>query len=362
MAETEKATSGGGMSETEALPPAAEPPYLTEVLCRCGVLGDGRVSGASVASSRATILSRIVRLQLTYDGEAGAAPRSAILKTGLPERIGPQHRSGSQEVAFYRDIASAMPPGMVPRCFDGHWDAETHAWHLLLEDLTDTHFVAESWPQPPTFEENRKIVAARARFHAAWWDDQRLGDSIGAWPEGSSERFAGIYAGFAEQQGERLSPQRRDVYQRLIDRAHLLNARIRTHRDMTIVQGDSHVWNAFLPRDAGSDDVRLFDWDCWRVDVATDDLAYMMALQWFPDQRRRWEHPLLDLYHAVLAASGVTGYDRRALDDDYRLSVLWQIATPVWQAVHDIPRYVWCFNLERIFMAVDDLDCRELLA
>jgi hypothetical protein len=33
----------------------------------------------------------------------------------------------------------------------------------------------------------------------------------------------------------------------------------------------------------GSDDVRIFDWDVWRIDVATDDLAYMMALHWFPD-------------------------------------------------------------------------------
>jgi hypothetical protein len=34
------------------------------------------------------------------------------------------------------------------------------------------------------------------------------------------------------------------------------------------------VWNCFLPRDGGSD-VRLFDWDSWRLGVATEDLAYM---------------------------------------------------------------------------------------
>jgi hypothetical protein len=52
--------------------------------------------------------------------------------------------------------------------------------------------------------------------------------------------------------------------------------------------------------------------------VATDDLAYMMALHWFPDHRRRFERHLLDHYHTALIAHGVTGYDRRALDDDYR--------------------------------------------
>ena len=33
-----------------------------------------------------------------------------------------------------------------------------------------------------------------------------------------------------------------------------------------------------------------------------------------------------------MALRGVTGNDRRSLNDDYRLSVLWQIATQVWQA------------------------------
>jgi len=48
-----------------------------------------------------------------------------------------------------------------------------------------------------------------------------------------------------------------------------------------------------------------------------------------------------DRYHAALVAHGVTGYDRRALDDDYRLSLLWQIATPVWQAAYEIPWWIF---------------------
>ena len=147
----------------------------------------------------------------------------------------------------------------------------------------------------------------------------------------------------------------------MIDAGPRLNVRCHSHRDMTIVQGDAHVWNIFLPRTSGSDDIRIFDWPAWRVDVVTNDLAYMMALHWFPDHRRRFERHLLDRYHAALVAHGVTGYDRHALDEDYRLSVLWQIATPVWQAANDIPSWIWCNHVERIFMAIDDLGCRDLL-
>ena len=65
--------------------------------------------------------------------------------------------------------------------------------------------------------------------------------------------------------------------------------------------------------------------------------AYMMALHWYPDLRRAFERPLLDYYHAELMAHGVTGYDRRALDDDYRLSALWHITMPVWQEANKDP-------------------------
>ena len=64
----------------------------------------------------------------------------------------------------------------------------------------------------------------------------------------------------------------------------------------------------------------------------------------------------------TLTAHGVNGYDRRALEDDYRLSALWQITTRLRQAAHGVPPSIWWNNLERIMLAVDDLGCRELLA
>ena len=71
--------------------------------------------------------------------------------------------------------------------------------------------------------------------------------------------------------------------------------------------------------------------------------------------------PLPDGYQAELVSRGAPGFDRSALEDDYRLSALWQVATPVFQAAANIPTVIWWNNLERIFMAVDDLGCRELL-
>jgi hypothetical protein len=89
--------------------------------------------------------------------------------------------AGRQEVAFYTQVASVMSAPPVPRCFEALWDEDTKAWHLLLEDLTDSHVIATTWPLPATFEQCESILRARARFHAAWWDDLRLGASVGNW-------------------------------------------------------------------------------------------------------------------------------------------------------------------------------------
>jgi hypothetical protein len=301
---------------------------------------------------------------LSYDGASLHAPPSLILKTGLPERADPKWSAGRREVAFYTQIAGAMEGRLVPRCFEAVWHADTNEWHLVLEDLTDSHVIATAWPLPPTMEDCQRIIRARARFHAEWWDDPRLGASIGTWlPADDSplQQFAAEFARFCDRVGDRLPAERRQLFERLIEAGPRLNDRYHSHRNMTIIHGDSHVWNVFLPKTGASDDVRIFDWDSWRVDTGTDDLAYMMALHWYPDLRREVERPLLDHYHAELVAHEVSGYSRRDLDNDYRLSVLWQIATPVWQSAINVPPWIWWNNLGRIFLAVDDLGCRELL-
>ena len=58
---------------TDPLPGAALADHLTDTLRRCGVLGSGRVCDVAVENSRDTILSRIIRLRISYDGVADQA-------------------------------------------------------------------------------------------------------------------------------------------------------------------------------------------------------------------------------------------------------------------------------------------------
>ena len=344
-------------------PLQADADYLTAALRKSGALDKGRVVAAAVVHTFPTVLSKFHRLKLDYEG-AEDAPRHLYLKTDLPGRPAPEWDSGRREVAFYTTVAPATPAGLLPRCFMAEI-TEAGAWHLLLEDLTDTHAIATQWPLPPTVAQMEAIVRCHARFKAAWWDHPRLGVDVGAWPSpAEAEKWMANlikqYGGFADALGERLPTHRRALYERLFADASRLASRFRSRRHMTIIQGDSHVWNCFLPKD-GIGTPRLFDWDGWRPAVGAGDLAYMIAMHWYPELRRHAEQPLLDAFHEELLAGGVTGYDRHALQDDYRLMVLWEITRPIWQRAAGIPPVVWWPHLERIHLAADDLGCRELL-
>ena len=152
---------------TTSLPDVADPDRLTDALRRHGVLFAGRVRDVAMDTPVYTLVSRIVRLRLAYEGLAEKAPDTLILKIGKPGMLDPTE---GREVQFYNAVAPATPTGLLLRCFDAEHSPHANSWHLLLEDVTDSHRVATQWPLPPTEQQCRMIVGVLARFHAAWWD------------------------------------------------------------------------------------------------------------------------------------------------------------------------------------------------
>jgi hypothetical protein len=150
----------------EPSPESVSAETLTLALRRAGALGEGRVSAVEAENPHSTVLSRIVRLRLTYEGEAEGAPRTLIFKTGLRERMTGGWSGGRQEVEFYAKVAAATPPGILPRCFEAEWNPHTNDWLVLLEDLGDSHRIVTTWPLPPTLAECETILRAWAPFHA----------------------------------------------------------------------------------------------------------------------------------------------------------------------------------------------------
>lgn len=178
-----------------------------------------------------------------------------------------------------------------------------------------------------------------------------------------SERISDLrdkgYA-FIEFLGDRLTERRKAILTTLIARCEVYPERYLTHERLTLVHRDAHLWNFLYPKNVEGA-TKLFDWQSFGHGVATDDLAYMMAVHWYPDLRRAWEEELLRVYHKELLNNGVRGYTIADLMLDYRWSVLRAIAIPILQWDHKLPAVVWFNHLERILLAYDDLRCAELL-
>jgi hypothetical protein len=347
------------------VPSSPTPDRVTELLLRAGRLtAGGRVVGVSEESVRTTIISTLQRLRVEYHGEAQGAPAHLLLKTARTDGAVSFAEQGRKEATFYRDVAPLTPAGLLAPCFEAVATEGDVPSHVLLEDLSGTHHVLADWPVTPALEDCERLIDGYARFHAVWWNHGGLGTTVGRFHDANLatvvSTFEPRWAAFRTLLGDRLSAERAARYERFLCAATRLLGRYRSHRDLTIVNGDAHVWNALFPNDP-AEPLRLIDWAGWRIDTATDDLAYMMALPWYPERRARFEQPLLHRYHEALVRHGVSGYGYDALLDDYRLSALWQIMIPVWQATAKLPAAIWWSHFERAMLAFEDLGCEALL-
>jgi hypothetical protein len=330
-----------------------------------GALPVGRVTAVHAGERRMTIVSTIVPLRVEYSPDAPSdAPARLLLKATRPGLDAGLRSVGEREVVFYTQAAPLMPGGPLVRCYNAEYSSGR--FHLRLEDVSETHQILTEWPLPPTVEACERIVDTWAIFHAFWWRHPCLGREVGTFLDETAlatlgADYHGRYERFAEALGDRLSSEARAVYARMFDARERLNTPARLYAAYTLAHGDAHVWNLLYPRDGAASGIRLIDWDGWRIGRGVADLAYMMAVHWYPERRARLEAQLIERYHTGLLDHGVTGYSLDRLWEDYRLTIIGHLAIPVWQQSVGIHTSIWWPHLHRILAAFEDLDCAALL-
>jgi thiamine kinase-like enzyme len=339
------------------------PAWLTGVLCKKECLPQGQVLAVH-KEPNLSVGSTIVLLKLCYSDDApSTAPTRLFLKFPSAQSLS----NGKKEVQFYTDIASEVAD-LVVRCYDAVYSEEANSFHLLMEDLSPTHFSHPPSVLPPSKAQTEQIVDALACFHAYWWDHPRLGRDIGPLPTEASleEEMAWTkraFASFVDFLGDRLSDNRRKIYERVL--AAFLPVQLKRlsgGNHLTLIHGDLHIGNFLYPRDPVQDTLRIIDWKSWRVTIGASDMAHMMAVFWFPERRAQLEHELLKRYYNRLLERGVKAYTWKACWYDYRFAVIDHLFYPIWQwSTNHIPDLIWWHHLERLMLAFQDLECAELL-
>ena len=337
------------------------PEWLTRVLRRSRLLSTASVSEVDYDSD-VTSFSIIAYLRISYSRKSDA-PDRLFLKFSKPVHPG-SIPEGGWEVVFYKSVAPHTPN--VLRCYDAVFSEEQRKLHLLLEDVSGTHYSELPSQMPPTRRNCELIVRALADIHAVWWERppwEVIGWSLPDQVE-VDRRIKDVsdrIARFIRFLGDRLTEKRRSMYAEVLAGLPELYTRLKLPTAYTVVHDDIHIGNILYPRNPDTDTVRIIDWQTWLIDLAPKDLAHMMALFWFPEQRRTLELPLLLQYHERLCENGITNYSWEQLWNDYRLCVIRKLFHPAWQWDTGHHPNIWWNHLERVMMAYEDLECRELL-
>ena len=345
--------------------------WLTAVLSKTDALTQGAVATFEHDAGKGN-WSTNSQLTLTYtDRAAGKLPRHLFLKLANTD-LGNGESFDDSEVTYYtRDYLDVQNAPLLP-CYDAAYSEQLNRYHILLDDVSSTHVVAEK--KKPTLEYGLALAEGFATLHARWWGARRLTE-VNAQMHSPShiQTFVDIaHPGVAHLINgvpNELKPHWPDMMHTLF--AQLPDALIARSQDangFTLIHGDVGEHNILVPRDADVVipiyliDRQPFNWSL-TVWLGAYDLAYAMVLDWDSALRRKYEIPVLKHYHDHLIQNGVASYGWDRLYDDYRLCVALCVTIATEYCRGGINKqwfHVWLQMLQRSLTAVDDLNCSEL--
>ncbi|GAB4454159.1 MAG: hypothetical protein OHK0029_08440 [Armatimonadaceae bacterium] len=271
---------------------------------------------------------QIVRLHLTYDREAEAAPQRLIAKfsSANPEmRQRPGTRAAyEREVRFYRELAhrTSLP---TPRCYFGEIERATGFHTLLLEDLTPAQ--NGSRVAGCTAEQARLAIREIARFHADWWESPAL-DTLDWLPNQLADgdalrrKHEEWWKAFLVQAGAELPDAVREVGEKLGFWRGAIANRLFHDAPCTLIHRDYHLDNMFFVSAPAQMPFAVVDWQAICRGRGMWDVGYFLCQNLEPEPRRAVEKKVVTEYHQTLCQGGVTNYSLSDCWDDYRFAIL----------------------------------------
>lgn len=280
----------------------------------------------------------------------------------------------ASEVNYYARDYLNLPDAPIPTCYDAAYSSKQRAYHLLMDDLSDTHH--NNFEVAPTRAYGCAVAAGLATLHAHYWHPARLATIGEAIPTQAKldEHLRHILPGLKPMLaavGDELDAQSKAALPAIFERhPQQLLARTANPIGFTLVHGDLNPGNILSPRSQNFERERVylidrqpFDWSLttW---LGVSDLSYMLVQWWPTDLRRDCEADVLRAYHLEWVRRGGSDYSFEQLWQDYRLCVAQNLYTCAhWCTdTDDIVkmRWVWLPKLQKVMAAYRDLRCDEL--
>ncbi len=340
------------------------PPRLTNLLRQQGMLQQGVVEQIDLRHRNATWVSERYQLAIQYSADAvGERLRHKLfLRLCNPTFVA----NSDHSTVFYQQLVPLMAvdwTGDWPfaECLEAVWSPAQQRDHLLLLDLAETHFTVEDYV-PPSDQHAAGLIDCFAALHAFWWQHPKLTTFSPLLTATALDRLEADYqthlARLATSNQNDLSATELDlVRQALTHWPQRRRERVLAGQGVTLVHRDPHPGNLFYPRNPATHTFKLIDWQSWRADPGTDDLAYLIAFHWPTATRKTHEAALLRRYHSRLVELGVQEYTWEDFTYDYRASIIRFVTIMVlhWQHIPNRAR------LKTGLQAFVDWQCADIL-
>ena len=299
--------------------------WLTAKLRAGGFPPQFRVRGIRLIGRHEGESATLYTLRVRY-GDVGMArklPEDLVLKVyrpGLPH--------ADREVSFYREFRPELERAYggaaspLPSAFDAFYDTSADQSHVLLAGLPK-RFKQHHEPQPPTKRHTTQLADALARIHACFWEDERLGESLGLaiTESGLDEELARQRAGCEQFLSDGMivlsGAQRKAVAAVAGRMPSLYRERLLSGQTLTLIHRNLRPANLLYSHEA----CRILDWKDWQPGFAAEDLAFMIAFHWPPAKRRFEEQRFLKRHWDELRRRGILNYSYQAALRDYRTAI-----------------------------------------
>jgi len=257
-------------------------------------------------------MSECYRVGLTY-AESDGGPDSVVLKVAATDPVSRQTGLAlglyEREVRFYTDIAPVIE-GPVAPCHHAAYDAETGAFHLLLGDAGPA--VVGDEIRGATVEQATLALTELGRVHAPLLGDAAMANADWLNRESPMNQavIGQLYAGFFQRYSDQISPEHREVCERLVASfdAYVASESV-PQRAHGLVHGDYRLDNMLFGEPGAERPLTVVDWQTVKWGPAMTDVAYFLGCA-LPDQLRRDHYDvLLRAYHDALGPNALISLD-----------------------------------------------------
>ncbi len=315
------------MGDLPDFPEGLTAPFLTKVLHNDGCLPtSSRIKSVDreIFAEGTGMSSELAMLTLSYEGDAGEAPRTLIAKFlptneanrtsavgfNLPER----------EVRFAAEL-DPLTEAVTPRTYCTDLDGDKFL--ILMEDLTE--YSVGSQYEGATLEQTELAIDELAKLHSAFWNKVDKLD----WIPGIADSYHadGLFNGATfgwPNMVERFNiPDHINLHKdRFLASIRDLQAE-RMSAPVTLVHGDYRMENLLYGNQPEHHDVVVIDWQGPLKARGMFDVSLFLTQSTRTEVRQAHERELLERYLDGLTSRGVTGIDMDWLWEDYARCTLY---------------------------------------